>query len=278
MVRDHGRRLAQHDRHVLRGDLASVEDAVLCELPRRGRRANAVAEIVLAARIELDIGRKDVAVFLQEADEATVVVDVAVADDQRLDLGRVHLKESHIVDDGRRGVAEVEQDRALLLLTLQFQEERQAPLIVQDVACVRAAAWPWSLVNDTIDRAGRQKLVMLLVDQNADRELVDRWYVDRRRTAISMQVKLDAAAPAITAEALRKSRRGNDDVIGSSSCVTAEVTFCSTWPVHSGWMPPHQIGGTGAAACRRKAMRRPALQASVHLEACRQAFFGCHEQ
>jgi hypothetical protein len=51
-----------------------------------------MAEIVLATRIELDVRWKDPAVFPQETDEAPVVIDVAMADDQRLDPGRVRPK------------------------------------------------------------------------------------------------------------------------------------------------------------------------------------------
>ena len=74
--------------------------------------------------------------------QAAVVVNVAVADDQRLDLARIDLQELDVVDQRRGRVAEVEHDGALLLLALRFQEQRQAPLIVQDVAGIGAAARP----------------------------------------------------------------------------------------------------------------------------------------
>ena len=59
-----------------------------------------------------------------------------------------------------RGVAEVEQDRALLLLALRFQEQRQAPLVVQDVAGIGAATRPRALMNDAVDRAAAQELIV----------------------------------------------------------------------------------------------------------------------
>ena len=67
---DHRRRLAQHRRDLLRGDLAAVERAEFAELPRRRRAADAMAEIVLAAGIELEVGRQHVAILVEEADQA----------------------------------------------------------------------------------------------------------------------------------------------------------------------------------------------------------------
>ena len=90
VVRDHGRRLAQHRRHLVRVDLAALECAVLTQLPRRAA-AEAMAEIVLAAGIELQVGRQHAAILAQEADQAAVMIDMAVADDQRLDLAGVDL-------------------------------------------------------------------------------------------------------------------------------------------------------------------------------------------
>src|SRR5262249_54527272 len=115
----------------------------------------------------------------QEADQAAVMVDVAVADDQRLDIGRIGFEKSHVVDERRRGVAEVEQDCALLLSELRLQEHRQARLVVQDVATVGAAPRPRALMNNSVDRAAAQVLIMLLVNQYADRQLVDGWNLKR---------------------------------------------------------------------------------------------------
>src|ERR1700704_1753442 len=103
-----------------------------------------------------------------------------MADDQRLYLARVDVQEADIVDD-RGGVAEVEQDRALLLCALRFEEKRKAPFVVEDIASVRAAPRAWALMNHAIHRAAAQELVVLLVDQHADRELVDRRTLVGRR-------------------------------------------------------------------------------------------------
>ena len=142
VVLDHGRRLAQHHRDLVRDDRATIERAEFAVLPLRRRRADAMAEIVLAACVELYVGRKHAAIFVEEADQAAVVVDVPVADDQRLDLARIDLQQAHVVDDRRRRVAEVQQDRALVLVALRFEVERQTPFVVQHVARIGAAPGP----------------------------------------------------------------------------------------------------------------------------------------
>ena len=111
-----------------------------------------------------------------------------MADDHCLDLARVDLQQAHIVDDRRRGVAEVQQDRALLLVTLRFEVERETPFIVQHVARVTTAPRPGSLVNHAVDGAAAQELVVLLVDQHTHGQLVDGRDLDRRSAR-----QLDAA-------------------------------------------------------------------------------------
>jgi len=52
-------------------------------------------------------------------------------------------------------------------------------LVVQDVATVGAAPRPRALMNNSVDRAAAQVLIMLLVNQYADRQLVDGWNLKR---------------------------------------------------------------------------------------------------
>ena len=68
MARDHGRGFAQHRRNLLRRKLAAIERAEIGELALGRRRADAVTEIVLAAGVELEVGRQLVAEFVEEAD------------------------------------------------------------------------------------------------------------------------------------------------------------------------------------------------------------------
>ena len=70
VTRDHGRRFAQHVVTFLRGELAAVKHAEIGELALVGVAADAMAEIVLAAGVEFDVGRQLVAEFFEEADAA----------------------------------------------------------------------------------------------------------------------------------------------------------------------------------------------------------------
>ena len=85
MAGDHGRRLAQHGRDLLRRQLPAIQRAEIGELALGRRGVDAVTEIVLAAGIELDVGRQLVAEFVEEADQAAEMIVVAVADDQRIE-------------------------------------------------------------------------------------------------------------------------------------------------------------------------------------------------
>src|SRR2546421_9208191 len=98
---------------------------------------------------------------------------MAMADYHGLDFCGICLEQLDIVDQRRRRVAEVEQNRALLLCPFGFQEERKAPLVVQDVAGIGAASRPRTLMNDTIHSAATQELIMSLIDQNPHCQFVD---------------------------------------------------------------------------------------------------------
>src|SRR5262245_30773169 len=117
MALDQRRRLVQHCGQLVRLDLAPIACPILPELPRRIRTAHAMAKVVLAACIELQVSRKYVAILIQKADQSAVVIDMAMTEDQGLNVARVHPQETNIVDD-RRGIAEVEKHRAVLLLPL----------------------------------------------------------------------------------------------------------------------------------------------------------------
>ncbi len=105
---DHGRRLAQHRGDALRGELAAVQRAEIGELALGRRRVDAVAEIVLAAGIELDVGGQLVAELVEEAVEAAEMVVVPVAHDQRVELRRIDADQLHVVDQHFGRVAVVQ--------------------------------------------------------------------------------------------------------------------------------------------------------------------------
>ncbi len=86
--------------------------------------------------------RQDVAIFRQETDQATVMIEMAMADDQRIGLGGIGFEDADIVEQCIRAVTEIEKDRALFGSALRFQIERQAPLIVQHLTIIGATARP----------------------------------------------------------------------------------------------------------------------------------------
>src|SRR3954463_3658807 len=77
MARDHGRRLAQHGRDPLRCQLAAIERAEIGELAFCSGCTDAMTEIVLAAGIELDVGRQLIAEFVEEAEQAAEMIVMA---------------------------------------------------------------------------------------------------------------------------------------------------------------------------------------------------------
>src|SRR6478752_140130 len=87
MARDHGRGFAQHGRNLLRRKLTAIQRAEIRELALGRRGADAVTEIVLAAGIELEVGRQLVPEFVEEADETAEMIVVPVTDDQRIEFG-----------------------------------------------------------------------------------------------------------------------------------------------------------------------------------------------
>lgn len=67
-----------------------------------------MAEIVLAAGKEREIGWQRRAEFIEETDQTAVMVEVAVADDQRLDLLRIGADQFEVVEKRGGRVAEIE--------------------------------------------------------------------------------------------------------------------------------------------------------------------------
>lgn len=179
---DDGRRLAQNRRDLLCDEVAPVELAEIGELALHRTRADAMAEIVLAAGIELEVGRERSAVPGEEAVQPAIMVVMAMADDQGIDLGRVDLEDADIVEERIGAVAEIEQDGARIRALLGFEEERQTPLVVQHLAIIRAAAGPRRDMLHALDGAGLEELVMRGVDQHAQRQPVDGRHLDRRST------------------------------------------------------------------------------------------------
>ena len=131
MAADHSRIGTQHHFDFECGEFAPVEHPTFAELPRRGTGYFGLAEIVFAAGIQRKIGRQLVAVFLQITDQAAVMVEVAVTQDQTLHFRIVDAEDLHVVGERIGGVAIVEQQIARFTALARFEREREPPLVVQ---------------------------------------------------------------------------------------------------------------------------------------------------
>ena len=105
--------LSQNDRNLVRDKLAAIEHAKFNK--SAGCAVVTFAEIVLAAGIELDVGGQHVAILVQEADKTTVVIEMTMAHDHRIDLAGIGASQFDIVDQSLRRIAEIEHDGALLV-------------------------------------------------------------------------------------------------------------------------------------------------------------------
>ena len=73
---------------------------------------NSVAEIVLAAGVKLKIRGQHAAIFVEKRDQAAVMIEMAVADDQGVNLFRVYAQQLDIVQERVRRVSVIEHQRA----------------------------------------------------------------------------------------------------------------------------------------------------------------------
>jgi len=116
MFGDNRRAFGKNDRHLVRDQLPAVQRAEFGQLA--GCAAISLAEIVLTAGVEFDVGRQHVAIFLQKADQAAVMVEVTVANDHSVDLRGIGAGQLDVVEQRFRRIAEVEHDRALFIPAL----------------------------------------------------------------------------------------------------------------------------------------------------------------
>ncbi len=80
MASDHCRVLAQHDAYIACRERAAVEIAEVAELARSASRLHAMAEIIFATCIKLDVSREYAAVFIKESDQSTVMIEMPMTD------------------------------------------------------------------------------------------------------------------------------------------------------------------------------------------------------
>src|ERR1700731_1812965 len=137
-----------------------------------------MTEIVLATGIELDSRGQHAAVPVEKADQAAIVIEMTMTEDQCVYLARIDLEDIDVVEERIRAVAVIEHEIAVLGAALRFEEERQAPLIVQRPAKIRRA---WSgLHRHAVNLARPEVPVLAAVDEDVHRQLVHHGWLDRR--------------------------------------------------------------------------------------------------
>src|SRR6266480_4775733 len=92
---DHGRSLGEKQFDPMRGNFTAIEHAAIAERAGHGAPVS-TTKIVLTAAIKREVWRQQVALFVEEADEAAPVIVVAVAQDESVDLAGIHSLELHI--------------------------------------------------------------------------------------------------------------------------------------------------------------------------------------
>src|SRR3954451_527447 len=112
MAEDYGRLVASHNLDFERFELAPIEHTPVAEVARRAAACLAVAEVVLAADVEREIGGQPAAVRLEKIDQTAEVVEVPVTEDQRLCFRRIDADHFHVAEVSLGRVAVVEQQIA----------------------------------------------------------------------------------------------------------------------------------------------------------------------
>jgi len=96
-----------------------------------------VAKIVLAAGVEAQILAHLRPSRFEEPDQPAVMVEVTVAENQRIDLGRVDVHHPEIVGIDVRGKAEIQQIAPLFAASCRFDVQRETPLAGERLALRR---------------------------------------------------------------------------------------------------------------------------------------------
>jgi hypothetical protein len=165
VVTDHGRVFAQDDRDLLSRQCAPVERAKVSQLARRSDQA--MAEIVLTAGVELHVRRQRAAILVEESHQAAEMIEMAVADNQGVNLLHVDAHDAHVVDEDVGRVTVIEHQGAGLVAALGFEPERQAPLGVNHIG--KPGREGGRLHAHTIDRAGAQEKIVGGIDEHLNR-------------------------------------------------------------------------------------------------------------
>src|SRR5262249_16166793 len=127
--------------------------------------------------------------LVEESDEPTVMVEVAVADDQGLNLLRVGADKINVVVKRFGGISEVNHHSVLFGVALRFNIQRQAPLIVQRPTIVGLARGRFNL--DAFHLTWTQEQIVGAVNKDMYRD-----FIDDRRSDWGSSRDLDTAEAA----------------------------------------------------------------------------------
>src|SRR5207247_290891 len=169
--RDDGGLVGDDDAHVGAGEVAAIEDAKALRLASRGNDPP-VAERVLSARVERQVGSHLSPVPLEQWNEASEVIEVAVTDDQGVDRRRVDLQEIQVVEQRRGREAEVQERLPRLAPALGFQMQRQAELVVDVLTEPGAGDDAEALDLDLAHPRGTDEGILVAVDDHTDRQAI----------------------------------------------------------------------------------------------------------
>src|ERR1017187_3183306 len=123
MVTDDGRSLAQYDTHISRRECTTIKITEIAELTRFSSPLHPMTEVVFTSGVELHIRRQRAAVLVQKSDQSAVMVEMAMAHDQRVDFLRIDADDIEIVEQCLRRVAVIEHECAILTGLLRLKKQ-----------------------------------------------------------------------------------------------------------------------------------------------------------
>src|SRR5690242_2462623 len=126
VISDHGRLRGHHQRQ------SGIENGLAIERTELSAEIAAYAKRILAPDIERDARLQRAAVLLEEPDHAAEMIVVSMAEDHRIECGRLDPDDRHVVVEDLGREAEIDQDVALLAAAERLGVKRQPPLGVQN--------------------------------------------------------------------------------------------------------------------------------------------------
>ena len=165
--------------------------------------------------VELHVRRQRATVLVEESHQAADMIEMAMADDQSVDLLHVDAHDAHVGDKHVRRVAVIKHQGAGLVPALGFEPERQPPLGVNHIGKPRLEGN--RLHAYSVDPCGAQEKIVVESTSTLIDSLSTIGTSIGAAEANSTHVKPPpTTAPARAAEPARKSRRPNMRVMSAS--------------------------------------------------------------